>query len=299
MRTIAVAIVVMTATVPAAAHPAIAVIADSRGNVFYSDLKHVWRIDPGGARSIVVRDVHTHELYLDVRDVLYGEHLWYEGDRTHEWGHYVWKRTPDGAVTRVIPARKGFLANYSFVRDGAGNMYWAGGGAGDGGPRVTIVRRNPDGRTTTLAGGTRGSRDGRGRAAEFSGITWMTASADGTLFVVDGTAIRRVSPGGTVTTLARNLRGHSARNLVDRVLTAVAGNSHHLMGLSPDGAGGVYVANYGARVVEHVDSRGTVRTVYESPAPHAPTGVAIGRGELLVLEYASLAARVVRVPLQR
>jgi hypothetical protein len=262
----------LAAAAPAAAHPATAVVTDSRGNVFYSDLKHVWRIDARGAASIAVRDVHAHELYLDAGDNLYGEHLWYEGERTDRWGHYVWKRAPDGTVTRVIPATTGFLTNYSFVRDRAGNMYWAGDGAGDAGPRVAVVKRTPAGRHVTHAGGTGGTRDGRGSAAQFSGISWMTAMADGTLFVVDGTAIRRVSPEGIVTTLSRSLRGHSPRGLVDRVLTAVAGNSHHLMGLWPDGVGGVYVANYGGRVVEHVDAGGAVRTVYESPLPHAPTG---------------------------
>ena len=46
-----------------------------------------------------------HELCLDARGNLYGEHLWYEGERTNEWGHYVWRRAPDGheSVTRLIP----------------------------------------------------------------------------------------------------------------------------------------------------------------------------------------------------
>ena len=35
---------------------------------------------------MVIPNVHTHELYLDIGDTLYGEHLWYEGDRTGKWG---------------------------------------------------------------------------------------------------------------------------------------------------------------------------------------------------------------------
>jgi hypothetical protein len=48
---------------------------DSRGNFFYTDLSHVWKIAPSGAKSIALRGVHTHELYLDREDNLYGEHL--------------------------------------------------------------------------------------------------------------------------------------------------------------------------------------------------------------------------------
>jgi hypothetical protein len=49
----------------AAAHPGIGIVMDSRGNVFYTDLSHVWKVEPGGAKSIAVRGVHTHELYID------------------------------------------------------------------------------------------------------------------------------------------------------------------------------------------------------------------------------------------
>src|SRR5260221_11330317 len=73
------------------AHPAVGIVRDSDGNVFYSDTANVWRIDAHGAKLIVVRNVHTHELWLDSSGYLYGEHLWYEGDATHKWAHRVWK----------------------------------------------------------------------------------------------------------------------------------------------------------------------------------------------------------------
>jgi hypothetical protein len=63
----------------AAAHPGIGIVMDSRGNVFYTDLSHVWKIAPRGAKSIAVRGVHTHELYIDREDNLYGEHLMLPG----------------------------------------------------------------------------------------------------------------------------------------------------------------------------------------------------------------------------
>ena len=61
----------------AMAHPAVGIVRDSDGNIFYSDTANVWRIDPHGAKSIAVPNVHTHELWLDSAGNLYGEHLWY------------------------------------------------------------------------------------------------------------------------------------------------------------------------------------------------------------------------------
>jgi streptogramin lyase len=47
---------------PVWGHPGIGIVEDSNGGVFYTDLKQVWRIDPAGNKSVVVRNVHTHEL---------------------------------------------------------------------------------------------------------------------------------------------------------------------------------------------------------------------------------------------
>ena len=51
---------------PAAhAHPGVGIVRDRAGNVYYTDLTHVWRIAPNGRKAIVVRNVHTHELAMD------------------------------------------------------------------------------------------------------------------------------------------------------------------------------------------------------------------------------------------
>src|SRR5262245_58374851 len=105
----------------APAHPGVGIAQDSRGNVYFTDLKQVWKIAPDGQQSVAVAGIHTHELCLDAQDNLYGEHLWYEGDATKKWGHRVWRRAADGSVSDVIAARDGFLKDYSFVRDRAGN----------------------------------------------------------------------------------------------------------------------------------------------------------------------------------
>src|SRR5436190_23089468 len=136
----------LVAVSSAHAHPGVGIVQDSRGNIYYTDLKQVWKLAEGGKKSVAVPNVHTHELCLDNDDNLLGEHLWYEGDATKKWGHRVWRLTKEGALSDLIPAREGFLNDYSFVRDRPGNMYWV-----DFHERAIIKKRSPDGQIAVLA----------------------------------------------------------------------------------------------------------------------------------------------------
>jgi len=78
-------IALLCSAVPAFSHPGVSIVIDSRGIVYYTDLEHVWRILPDGSKEIAVRRVHTHELYLDDDDYLYGEDVVYEGERLDTW----------------------------------------------------------------------------------------------------------------------------------------------------------------------------------------------------------------------
>lgn len=86
----------------AMAHPGVGIVMDGKGNVYYTDLHHIWKIDVRDKVSIAVHNVHSHELYMDEADNLYGEHLWYKGEATNTWGHYVWKLSPDGKLEKII-----------------------------------------------------------------------------------------------------------------------------------------------------------------------------------------------------
>jgi len=120
---------------------------------------------------------------------------------------------PDGKVTTLagVPGRPGWedgpAATARFnepggvaVDPGTGCIYVA-----DTGNSV-LRRLDPDGTVSTLAGapGQGGLQDGTGAAARFSHPQGLAILADGGLVVADtgNSAIRRVSPDGTVTTLA-------------------------------------------------------------------------------------------------
>jgi len=258
---------------PLTAHPGVGIVMDRKGNVYYTDLSQVWRITPSGQRSVVVPGVHTHELTLDTAGNLFGEHTWYEGDATKKWGHYVWRLSPDGNVSRVIPATEGFLQNYSFVRDGRGTMYLA-----EGDPRTVIRKRMADGRILSHAKG------------PFRNIRWMHATADGTLFLIDSGDLRRVAPDGTVKTVSPGLAAKSVAQF--------SVQDHHIvMGVWTDTRGNAYAAVYGGRVVKKITPGGAVSIAARSAPPWSPTGGLIAPdGSLWLLEYSiQNTARVRRI----
>jgi len=247
---------------PAFAHPPVSVVFDSRGNVYYSDLSQVWQVTPNGARTIVVPHVHSHELYMDAQDNLYGEHLWYEGEAIDKWGYYVWRRDAGGHITKVIPNREGFRTDYSFVRDRAGNMYFA--------KENTVIRRTPAGRNEVLAN------------SGFSEIRWMTVTPDGTLFFLDKHDLIRVTPDKRVTRLATNLAHVSP-------LRPYVMARHSVQGIWYGRAGNVYVADAANAMVRRVTPKGVVSVVSESTPPWSPCGGAIDRnGVMWVLEFSPL-----------
>ncbi len=248
------------------AHPGIGIVMDSRGNVFYTDLKQIWKISPDGKKIIAVPNVHTHELYIDAQDNLYGEHLWYEGEAIDKWGHRVWCLKADGTLLQIIPPREGFREDYKdffFVRDLAGNMYWA-----DRGQPLVIRKRTPDGTIMDLC-----------KTHDFREVRWMTVSAEGTVYLTDDDKLRRITSDGEVSTIARDLK---ERSFFERIW----GDQHNLMGLWLDAKDNVYITVNSARKVKRVSRDGKVEVVARSSAPWSPTGGFVApNGDLWLLEY--------------
>jgi hypothetical protein len=122
----------------------------------------------------------------------------------------VWqvrKITPAGVVSTVQKqdntnvnsnmASSSSWFDYAVAVDSAGNIYV--------GANTVIKKITPQGAVSIVAGGNFGNTpDGQGTQVGFSGITDMACDAAGNLIVVDGPScsIRKVTPGGTVTTIA-------------------------------------------------------------------------------------------------
>lgn len=264
---------------PAFAHPGVSVVVDSKGNVYYTDLKQVWRVAPDGKRTVAVADVHTHELYLDPQDNLYGENLWYESENTQFW-HTTWKLNTNGKLERLVPPTKDFRTTYSFVRDRAGNHYYY--------RDKKLFRTGPDGKESFIAGGAAGQADGKGASAGFEDFRWIFAAPEGTVYAIDHGRLRRIAPDGSVVTLWRSFTPLNRRMLW-------VGDRHALMGLHADAEGNVFVANCGAQMVEKIGKDGKQTVFLRSTYPWGPTGVTVKDGDVYVLEYQINAVRVRKV----
>jgi hypothetical protein len=252
--------ILLAFTVCAFAHPGVGIVMDSKGNVFFTDLKNVLKIDKAGKVSIAVSKVHTHELYLDENDNLYGEHLWYEGEATDKWGHYVWKLSPAGQLEKVIPNTEGFLDNYSFVHDNKGHMLFA--ERADKCQHVVQLGR-PNMPLTKQC---------------FNDIRWMTFSRQGNIYLVDHHDVKKIGASGTVETLATNI--------AERKLTQFTVNDQHLaMGIWTDQNENAYVAVYGARKVKKISKDKKITDVIETSMMWSPTGgLTAANGDFWLLE---------------
>jgi uncharacterized delta-60 repeat protein len=125
---------------------------------------------------------------------------------------------------------------------------------------ATIRKISPTGVVSTFAGtpGQFGSADGIGPAASFDSPTGIAVDSAGNLFVADsgGCTIRKITPGGAVTTIA----GSPGR---DGSADGVGANARFNgpTGIAVDTAGTLYVADSGNNTVRKISSAGAVATL--------------------------------------
>ena len=243
------------------AHPGIGIVRDSKGNIFYTDLKQVWKISPGGSKEIVVKGVHTHELYIDEQDNLYGEHLWYNGEAKNTWGHYTWCLKNNGELVKDIEPTEGFLNNYSFVRDSAGNMYWV--------ERFTtskIMKKSMSGEITKLIEG------------KFGFIGWLFSTKTGIFYFTENNKLHRLLPDGKLETVAENIGSRSTD-------FTMMGRNYDSYGIWTDVADNVYLAMIDSKKVIRIDSNGKPETILAANSLWTVTsGLFDKNGNMWVLE---------------
>ncbi len=178
--------------------------------------------------------------------------------------HTIRKLSPDGIVTTLAGLAgtsgsadgTGSAARFSDPEgaavDAQGNVYVA-----DLGNR-TIRKVTPDGAVTTLTGlaGFFGGADGTGSEARFIYPTAIAVDRTGTAYVADLYAVRKITPGGLVTTLA-GLAGTSGT--ADG--TGSAARFSRLEGIAVDALGNVYVSDQGAHTIRKISPESVVTTL--------------------------------------
>ncbi len=264
----------------ARAHPASGIVVDHQGNIYFSDLETIWKLNANNELSVFRAGVsgrHVHELAIDDHDNIYGADLSYESQK---FISDIWKMTPDGKFEYLLKPTDDPPRAMSIWRDGEGNNYWI---DQNNHTRIQtlLLRRAPDGTVTTLAGSAYGHADGKGSAARFSSVGGLAFGPDGSFYLADGASVRKVTRDGTVTTLAGNL---DARTKEDKS-TALVGSYGNLAGLAVDSGNNVYVADAGNRRLLKITRDGKTEVLLRTDPPFFPNGVSTSAaGDVYVLE---------------
>jgi sugar lactone lactonase YvrE len=179
------------------------------------------------------------------------------------FGNRIRKISPSGAVTLLAGSGRsgntdgnGGLASFfqpnGVAVDSLGDVYVAD-------TMVNSIRKiTPEGVVSTLAGSTMtGSNDGTGSGASFSGPRGVAVDGSGNVYVGDtgNHLVRKVTPSGTVTTLAGSGKPGSADG------TGVAASFTSPAGVAVDALGNVYVADTGNNKLRRVTPDGVTTTV--------------------------------------
>jgi hypothetical protein len=245
-------------------HPGVGIVKDSKGNIFYTDLHQVWKIS-NGAKKIVVPNVHTHELWIDANDNLYGENDIYE-QAANKFYHYLWVYTPNGTIDTVLGMRESYInQDYSLARDGQGNEYYIKQFLTQ--PDTNhIYKRTPERRESVFATG------------NFKGVTWLHPQKNGTLLFILHNNLYRVDTSGKSFLIKEAIANKSPS-------FAFSGNSTTIWGVWEDDHQNVYAAVFSDQKVKRIDSAGNMSDYYTSKGNWAPLhGVFDDNDRLWVLE---------------
>jgi len=170
----------------ASAHPATGIVVDRAGNVYFSDLETIWKLDANSKKTVFragVNGRHVHELSIDDGGNVYGADLSYNPN-TKTWPSAVWKMTPEGKFSYLMEPTESPPRGMSIWLDRAGNMYVIDQNNHTK-TQTLVLRRTSDGKVSTLAGSAYGHRDGRGVDAHFGSVGGMAFGPDGNLYLAD------------------------------------------------------------------------------------------------------------------
>ncbi|RYZ49072.1 MAG: hypothetical protein EOP49_17170, partial [Sphingobacteriales bacterium] len=196
------------------------------------------------------------------------------------------KITPGGAVSTFAGAGAGFAdgttttarfdAPQDLIFDAAGNMYIADSG------NKRIRKITTAGVVSTVAGnGIAGNDNGQGASASFNTANGLTIDRDGNIIISDFIThvIRKMTPGGLVTTLIGRTAGNFNGGFVDGTsANALFSNPSHIVS---DYDGNIYLSDSRNDRIRKITPAGVASTVIGSPVFGSNKGDDIGGGNPL------------------
>jgi hypothetical protein len=142
--------------------------------------------------------------------------------------------------------------------------------------RVKIIRLTPSGSRSVLA--TLPAVSDSGPLRWLNGIA---AAPDGSIYYTENAAVRRITVQGTISTIASKI-------VVPDCVSIPGGGPKFgplLRGLDVATNGTIYVAASGCGAVLRITAHGEVTPILRTTSPWSPTGVAVSRDDVYVLEY--------------
>lgn len=263
------------------AHPAWAIVADDKNQIYVSDLEKIWKIDAQN-RVSVFSERHTHEMAIDRSGNLLGEDLHYE-PATQKFTSALWKIAPNGKFFYILAPTETPPQGISIWKNPAGATFYF--GQTETEPRENfLLKRAANGDVKVLLGDRQKALQHR-QIVPYS-FGGMTFAPDGSLYVKNSTDIWKVTTDDKVSVFVGK----------EQISTVAPGMI--LFGLAVDAENNVYTADYNNKKTLKIAPDKKISVVYQSEPNWSPTGVYYGNKNLYVLEYKSVpvnANSVVRV----
>jgi uncharacterized protein (TIGR03437 family) len=265
------------------------VAADAAGNVYFSSLNSVFRVDPNGALTHVAgnsRPGYSGDGGPATSAQLnaFGLAVDGAGNVFIATGNRIRRVSLSGVIVTVAgggtgglgdggPATDSALNAYGVAVDTAGNLFVAGGSR--------IRKISSVGIITTIAGNGVGGTSGDGGPAVNAQVNGgpgdVAVDRAGNVYLVGDQRIRKISPSGIITTVAGNGQccfsgdGGQAAN-------AKLGNPR---GVAVDGAGNLYIADAAPAHIRKVSPSGIITTAAGNGAscPVGPNGPSCPPGD--------------------
>jgi sugar lactone lactonase YvrE len=193
-----------------------------------------------------------------------------------DYGNSAIRKITPASQTTTLAGTAGLSSPTGLALDSTGNLFVI------DSTNHTLLRITPLGAMSTLAGlaGSAGSADGTGAAARFNYPNMVAIDNSGNLYLTEtgNHTIRKVTPGGVVTTIA-GLAGTAG--LADG--NGAAARFNMPTGIAVDGSGNLFVGDMNNNKIRKVTPAGDVTTLALSTFINWPRGLAFApAGNLLV-----------------
>lgn len=249
------------------AHPGIGLVYDGDQTIYYTDLTQVWKLNiETGATEVFVKDVHTHELYLDHEGNLYGEHYWYI-ESEQKFKNFIWRVNKRGEFTKIRSDQYGENEDFSFIRDDSFHSFEL----RQQNDVYQIIKKDT-------------AQEYILHTAKLNQPTWKYLSNDENLLFVDYPSIYLANR-DTLQLISSDVSSK-------RIPFSMQSDHHNIYGIWTDADENIYAAIYGGRVVKKIDKEGKTKRIVKSSFLWSPVNGIFDKEDNLWLMEARIGGSV-------